>query len=91
MLDRVHPHRSFADRGRAFDRFQILDRRIDRRLVLQILAPELDAEVDRRRLQFQRHLFAGMQRCAADARGSWREFAGARTRHEGLNNKDSTS
>ena len=42
VLDRVHAHRAFADRGRALDRFQVRDRRVDRRLVLQILAFEFD-------------------------------------------------
>ena len=44
VLDRVHAHRAFADRGRALDRFQVLDRRIDRRFVLQIFALEFDPE-----------------------------------------------
>ena len=84
VLDGVHAHRSFADRGRALDRFQVLDRRVDRRLVLEIFALELEAEIDRRRLQFERDLFAGVQRRAADARAPGESLLRL-GRHKGLN------
>ena len=69
MLDGVHAHRAFADRGRALDRLHVLDRGVDRRLVLQILAFEFDPGIGRRRLDFQRHLLAGVQRGAAERSG----------------------
>jgi hypothetical protein len=61
VLDRVHAHRAFANRRGAVDCLQVLDFRIDRRLILQIFALEFDSVIDRRRLQFERDLFAGMQ------------------------------
>ena len=87
MLDRMNAHRSLADGRRALDRFQILDPRVDRRLVRKILAFELDPGIDRRRLQLQRHLFARVQRGAADA-GAAGESLLRLGRHEGLTNKD---
>ena len=69
MLDGVHAHRAFADRGRALDRLQVLDLRVDRRLVREVLALELDPVIDRRGLQAQRDFFAGVQRGAAEAGG----------------------
>ena len=69
MLDRVHADRAFADGGGALDRFQIVDLRVDRRLVRQILALEFDAVIDRRGMQLERDFFAGVQRGAAEAGG----------------------
>jgi len=84
VLDGMHAHRSFTNRGSAFDRFQVGNSRINRRLVLEVFASELEAEIDRRRLQFQRDFFTGMQRCAADARAPGESLLGL-GRHKGLN------
>ena len=67
MLDCAHAHRSFADRSSTFDHFEIVDLGIDRRFIRQILAPELDSVVGRRRMQLQRNFLAGVQRRAAEA------------------------
>ena len=52
MLDRMHAHAAFADCCCALDRLQVLDLRVDYRLVGQIFAFEFDAVIDRRGLQF---------------------------------------
>ena len=62
MLDCVHSHRAFADGRRALDGLQIFDLRVNRRLVLQILAFEFDPVIDWRGLKFERDFFAGVQR-----------------------------
>ncbi len=69
VFDRVDAHRSFADGGGALDRFKIVDLRVNRRLILQIFAFELDSVIDRRRLQFERDLFSCVQRGAAKSGG----------------------
>ena len=69
MFDRVHAHRAFADGRGALDCFEIFESGVNRRFVLQILALELNPMVHWRRMQFQRNLFAGMQRSAAEAGG----------------------
>ena len=69
VLDGMHPHRAFADGGGALDCFQVVDSRIDRRFVLQILALEFDPEIDRSRLQPERDLLARMQRRSAQTGG----------------------
>jgi hypothetical protein len=69
MLDRVHAHRTFADGRGALDRFKIIDPGVNCRLVLQILALELNPVIDRRRMQFQRDFFSGVQRRSVEAGG----------------------
>ena len=62
VLDRMHAHRSFADRCRPLDRFEIVDLCINCRLVRQILALEFDSVIGGRRMQPQRNFLAGVQR-----------------------------
>jgi len=89
MLDRMHPHRAVADGRRAFDRFQIVDLRVNRRLVRQILALEFDSVIGRRGLQLERNLFACVQRRAAEPGGfSEGMLKLGRGRHLALTNKD---
>ncbi len=84
MFHRVHAHRAFPDGGGALDRFQVFDFRVDRRLVLQILALELDSEIDRRRLEAEGDFFAGVKRDAAKAGGFPEGVLNFRRRHKGL-------
>ena len=69
VLDRVHSHTAFANRRRALDCFEVVDLRLNQRLISQIFAPEFDPVLGRCGLQLQRHLLAGMQRCAAESSG----------------------
>ena len=69
MLDRVHAHGAFADGRRALNSFEIVDPGVNCRLVLQILALELNPVADRRRMQLQGNFFPGVQCCAAKAGG----------------------
>ena len=67
MLYGVYAHRAFANRRGTLDRFEVLDFRIDGRLILQILSLEFDSMIYRRGMQFQRDFVTGMQRGAAKA------------------------
>ncbi len=69
VLDRVHAHRAFSNRGRALDRFHVGDRGVDRRFVLQIFALELDPVIGRGGLDLKRDPSAGMERSAAQRSG----------------------
>ena len=51
VFDRVHAHRAFADGRGALDHFEIVDLRVNRRLILQIFAFEFDPVIDRRGMQ----------------------------------------
>ena len=66
MCTRTEPSPIVVARSTVF-RLSIL--RVDRRLVLQVLALKFDPVIGRRRLQLKRDLFAGMQRSAAEAGG----------------------
>src|SRR4029077_12456442 len=72
VFDGVDTHLTFADRGRALDHLQVVDLRVDRRFVVQILPFEFDSVIRRRWLQLQRNLFAGVQRHSAET-GGFRE------------------
>jgi len=65
MLHRVHPYGTFSDGGSAFYGLQVVNRRINRRLLLQVTPPKLDPVIYRSRLQAESYLFAGVQRRAA--------------------------
>ena len=69
MFHRVNAHRTLADRCRALDHFEIADPGVDRWFICQILALEFDSVIDRRRMQLERNLFAGVQRHSAEAGG----------------------
>ena len=78
--------RFLGDDSRLLDQLDIRPRAAitDRRFLLKILAPELETEIDRRRLQFQRDLLPGMQGRAADARAPGESLLRL-GRHKGLN------
>ena len=89
MLDGMDAHRSFTDRGCAFHHFQVRDCRINRRLILEIFAPELDSVIHRRGVKFQRDLFACVQRSAAKTAGLAEGMLKlGRGRHKPLSNRD---
>ena len=69
MFHRVNAHRTFADGCRSLDHFEIVDPGVDRWLVCQILALEFDSVIDRRRVQLERNLLAGVQRHSAETGG----------------------
>jgi hypothetical protein len=83
VLDRVHAHGAFPDGGGALNRFQVCNGGVNGRFVLEIFALELDAGIDRSRLQFERDLFAGVQRRAADTGAPGKSLL--RLGHKGLN------
>ena len=83
VFDRVHPHRAFANGRRALDRFQIVDLRVNRWFVLQILALEFDSVFDRRGLQLERNFFARVQRRAAEPSGLSQSLLNFRRSHAG--------
>src|SRR6266446_9541220 len=87
VLDRVHPDRTFPDRGGAFDRLQVYDVRINGRLIRQVFALEFDSVIDRRRLQLERYLFAGVQRGATES-GGFRKRMLKLGSHRALTNKE---
>jgi hypothetical protein len=68
VLDGVNADRAFADCRRSLDRFQVPNRCVDRRFVLEIAPLELDPGIDRPGLQFQSDLLTCVQRRAAHAR-----------------------
>src|SRR5438552_8180537 len=70
MLDCMHSHRAFADSRGALYGLQIFDLRVNRRLVLQILAFEFDPVIDWRGLKLQGDFFARVQ-CGATKAGGF--------------------
>src|SRR2546430_9591556 len=87
VLDRMHPDRPFADRGGAFDHLQVGDVRVNGRLIRQIFAFEFDPMIDWGRLQLERHLFARVQRGAAES-GRFRKRMLKLGSHRALTNKE---
>ena len=69
VLDGLHLHRAFGDGGGALDRFDVLDARIDRRLVREVDPFELRPAVRRGGTQGEGDFFAGMQGGAGEAGG----------------------
>ena len=69
VLDGVHSNGSFADCRGALHCLQIFDSRVDRRLVLQVLASEFNPVIDWGGVKFEGDLFTGVQCGAAKAGG----------------------
>jgi hypothetical protein len=64
VFDGVHAHRAFANCSGALDRLQVLDFRVDRRLILQIFTLEFNSVIHRRGMQSKRNFLTSVQRDA---------------------------